>query len=104
MALVICTLFENPAIWKYVFPLNVILIGFFLMGIGLEMLFLKRGWKWFLFPLICLGLAVCSDYIYYVTGTFEAFAIAIFGMMAYLTFSGSAVGMLIDFVWTKVRS
>jgi len=39
-----------------------------------------------------------------VTGTFEAFAIAIFGMMAYLTFSGSAVGMLIDFVWTKVRS
>lgn len=43
MDLVICTLFENPAVWKYVFPLNVILIGFFLMGIGLEMLFLKEG-------------------------------------------------------------
>lgn len=100
---VICALLDQPAVWEYVFPLNVILIGLFLLGIWMQLLFSKRGRKWFLFPLVCLALALSCEYIYYVTGTFEAFAVAIFGMMMYLAFFGSVIAILTYLIWTKVR-
>ena len=103
MDLVIAAIWNQPAIWKYVFPLNVIAIGFFLLGVGLQVLSMNKRWKWLIFPLICLALSLSCEYIYYVAGTFEVFAVAIFGVMTYLTLFGSVIGTLIYLIWTKVR-
>ena len=104
MDLIICTLLEAPAVWKYAFPLNVIAIGFFVLGGAAQLFALRKRWKGFVLPLVWLAVSLGCEGIYYIDGTFDTFGVAIFGLMTYLACFGSVIGPLCYLIWTKVRN
>ena len=101
---ILTTILEAPAVWKYAFPLNIIVIGFFVLGGTAQLLARRKKWKWFILPLVWLAVSLGCEGIYYADGTFDAFGVAIFGLMTYLACFGSLLGTLFYLIWTKVRN
>lgn len=103
MDLIITTLLKYPDFWNYDKPLNLLAIGFILIGFFLQVLLLKKSRKLLLIPVLWLVVSLCCEYLYQTVRGMEAFGPAIFGLFTYLAFFGSLLGILGYFVWTKVR-
>jgi len=101
---IIATILESPAIWKYAFPLNIIAIGFFVLGGVVQIYALRKKWKWLIFPLMWLVVSLSCEWIYYADGSFDTFGVAIFGLMTYLSCFGSVISTLFYLIWTKTRN
>lgn len=103
MDLIITTILQYPHFWNYDRPLNLFAAGAVLLGLLLQVLLLKKSWKFLLIPVLWLVVSLCCEYLYQTIRGMEAFGPAIFGVFTYLAFFGSLAGILGYFVWTKVR-
>lgn len=103
MDLIILALLGEPGFWNYTFPVNLLCGVCLPAGFLIQLFLLKRNQRWFLLPLIFLGLSVCCEFLYQIDGTFDGFVFVFIGVLTYFALLGSFLFSLFHQVRMKIR-
>ena len=98
MELIIHMFFKNPAIWTYVYPMNVICMNICILAIVLQMNFIRKQKKPVIFPALFIVAAAVCEYIYHIQKILDPVVASKFGMMVYMALFGSLIGTLIHLI------